>query len=93
MRTKHSINLKEISEQCFAAKPADTCAITIPQLETCGTWKCPLYKPKSCKDWIRIEDRDGVNLIPPEEYACERLNQKKSLGVPTFRITRVRRAE
>ena len=33
--------------------------------------KCVFYKPKGCRDWIRVE-RDGeVWVIPPEEYYAE----------------------
>lgn len=67
MITKHSINLKAINEDCFATTKFGGCKILIAQQETCNTYKCPFYKPANCKSWVRIEDRHGVNLIPPEE--------------------------
>jgi hypothetical protein len=36
--------------------------------EHCGTAKCPFYKPQGCKEWIRVEDEHGKNLVPPEEW-------------------------
>lgn len=67
MITKHSIDLTHIKEPCFALTRDGECRVVIMPDFTCGTHKCPFYKPIDCKDWVRIEDRQGVNLIPPEE--------------------------
>ena len=67
MRTKHSIELYRMKEPCFAASWDGECrALTTPHKD-CGDYRCPFYKPINCKDWVRIEDRQGINLIPPEE--------------------------
>ncbi len=71
MITIHSINLKQVNDQCFASignGSISGCRSLVQIHEGCGTYKCPFYKPKACSDWIRIEDNTGVNLIPPEEY-------------------------
>lgn len=70
MITIHSINLKEVTEPCFATigyNEKSGCRLLMRSHEGCGSYKCPFYKPKGCKDWVRIEDRMGVNLIPPED--------------------------
>ena len=67
MVTKNSINLKQIYDPCFATTPYGGCKILIFMHEECGSYKCPFYKPVNCKDWVRIDDRTGVNLIPPED--------------------------
>jgi len=68
MITKHSIDLKRIDSPCFAlSKITNGCKILKRTDENCNTYKCPYYKPVGCKDWVRIEDRHGINLIPPEE--------------------------
>ena len=66
MKTPHSINLMSVKERCFAMDEGICDAMTIKQ-KHCGTWKCPFYKPEGCKEWIRLEDEYGINLIPPEE--------------------------
>lgn len=33
----------------------------------CGTYRCPFYKPKDCKDWIRMDTKYAVFLYAPEE--------------------------
>lgn len=67
MKTLHSIDLKTINEQCFARTRFGNCKIlVIPARKCC--YKCKFYKPIECQDWIRIDDDDGINLIPPEEY-------------------------
>ena len=74
MITKHSIDLTRISEPCFAyAHHIDDCKVLIKKHKGCNTYKCPFYKPANCKDWVRIEDRTRINLIPPEDaYGEER---------------------
>lgn len=70
MLTRHSLDLKKINDPCFASigyKTTSGCRVLSKQIEGCGTYKCPFYKPRNCKDWVRIEDRMGVNIIPPED--------------------------
>ena len=68
MVTIHSINLKQINEPCFAAiGQKNGCRVLSRTNDGCGTYRCPFYKPRDCKEWIRIDDRTGVNLIPPED--------------------------
>ena len=67
MITKHSIDLKRINEPCFAKATHNMCRVFGMPREDCNSYKCSFYKPQGCKDWVRIEDRTGINLIPPEE--------------------------
>ena len=67
MITKHSIDLTKINEPCFAEARNNTCRVYGEKQEICRSYKCRFYKPQNCKSWIRIEDRTGINLIPPEE--------------------------
>ena len=70
MITIHSINLKEVTDPCFATigyKESSGCRVLIRMHEGCGSYRCPFYKPRDCRDWVRIEDKMGVNLIPPED--------------------------
>ena len=66
MITRNSIDLKRIDEPCYALARGH-CLVLIRRNDNCGSYKCPFYKPKDCKAWVRIEDRQGINLIPPEE--------------------------
>lgn len=78
MITLHSIDLKTIEGPCFASignEKHSGCRILHKIEEKCGTYKCPFYKPKGCRDWVRIDDRQGSNIIPPEEY--EQLIRRK----------------
>ena len=68
MITKHSIDLTKVNDPCFATNTKyGGCRILIGIHPDCGTFGCPFYKPYECKDWIRIEDNTGINLIPPED--------------------------
>jgi hypothetical protein len=74
MITKSSIDLTKINEPCFAligGRSSGWCSILLTTHTDCGTYRCPFYKPRGCKDWIRIEDRMGINLIPKEELNME----------------------
>mgnify|MGYP006916040210 CR=1 FL=1 len=93
MRTKNSIDLTTATDKCFASIAGDGCAVRTRVHEECGTYMCPLYKPEDCGDWVRVEDKDGVNLIPPEEYLCMRNKTGKSTKQATWKITSARCAE
>ena len=67
MVTKHSIDLTRVNEPCFAKTKLGMCRVYGTMTVDCGSYKCPFYKPEGCKEWVRIEDRTGVNLIPPED--------------------------
>ena len=68
MITIHSVDLKTIDDPCFALiGRGEGCRVLIRMHERCGSYKCPFYKPKGCSDWVRFEDRTGVNLIPIED--------------------------
>lgn len=77
MITLHSIDLKYMHDKCFAESYQGVCRILTIQNDTCRTHKCPFYKPDGCKEWVRIEDNRGVNLIPPEEYETFRRKQNE----------------
>ena len=64
-----TIDLKKCKGSCFAyLSIADACKILIQKEESCNTYMCPFYKPKDCKDWVRIKDGQGTSLVPFEEY-------------------------
>ena len=68
MITLHSVNLMYLQEPCWALASYDSgCKLLIAKEPGCCSYKCPFYKPINCRDWVRIEDKDGINLIPPEE--------------------------
>ena len=52
---------------CFAASVFNECMLMGEYDENCGSYKCPFYKPFGCKDWVKLEDEDGVSLYAPEE--------------------------
>lgn len=77
MRTRNSIDLTTTRQLCAAYSLTDLCtALKTPHVQ-CGTYRCPLYKPEDCGDWIRVEDKEGINLIPPEEYYSARLREQR----------------
>ena len=72
MITANSIDLTEIKDNCFAAfEKEEGCSCLTAPYEECTAKACPFYKPDGMKDWIRVEDKDGVNLLPPEEFKQE----------------------
>ena len=68
MITKNSIDLKSTYDNCYAESLKGTCKILISKSKHCRTHRCPFYKPQGAKEWIRVEDKKGVYLVPPEEY-------------------------
>lgn len=72
MTTPSSLDMEYMNDPCFAAwsdisGEAGCACLTIPDAH-CGTSACPFYKPAQLSDWVRVEDNDGINLMPPEEY-------------------------
>ena len=68
MITLHSIDLQYIHEPCCSEMANDGCRAMTDKSEFCRSSRCPFYKPQGCKDWIRVEDRQGISVVPPEEY-------------------------
>lgn len=68
MKSPSSIDLTEIKDKCFASFEGEGCSCLTEVPRECLAPGYPFYKPNGFKDWIRIEDRDGINLLPPEEY-------------------------
>lgn len=90
MRTKNSIDLKKSNQRCNSLMTGAGCSSMTGVHKDCGTYRCPFYKPQDCGDWIRVEDKDGISLIPPEEYKCERLKTKKKHDYSSWKIISVR---
>lgn len=90
MKTKHSVSLlRLINEPCDSLYPKG-CRILTQVSKGCGSCACPFYKPKNCGDWIRVEDEEGINLIPQEEYYPARQKSIEEAGPAVWRISRVR---
>ena len=54
--------------KCYGKGDTFPCKVMDEPDIHCGTFRCPFYKPADLKDWIRRDVKDGVVLIPPEEY-------------------------
>lgn len=58
--------------KCFAEGEMFPCNVMEEKHPNCGTFFCPFYKPADLcegdEPWVRIDQEDGVLLIPPEEY-------------------------
>lgn len=76
MITLHSIDLNMTKEPCYGLTIDGNCKVRVTTHNHCCTAKCPFYKPIDCRDWVRIEDHQGVHLIPPEEYFKKRQERK-----------------
>ena len=75
MITTHSVDLRYVTDPCFGLQSFGLekgCKVMKAKHPKCGTYKCPFYKPDGFEDWVRFEDKQGVNLIPPEEGAAGR---------------------
>ena len=59
------IELRELYDKCFADK-AGECSI-LDDTEQCGT-DCPFYKPRACKDWVKVKMGDEMMICTPEEF-------------------------
>lgn len=76
MITLHSIDLRYIKDPCFAEMAGKGCRALSVKSEYCRSQKCPFYKPQGCKDWVRVEDKRGISVVPPEEYVRYRRGRK-----------------
>ena len=56
------ILITDCDEKCFALGKFNECKALVRREKDCGS-ACPFYKPKGCKDWIRLNDK----LYEPEE--------------------------
>lgn len=54
--------------KCYGKGDTFPCKVMDEPDIHCGTFRCPFYKPADLKGWIRRDEKDGVVLIPPEEY-------------------------
>ena len=92
MKTKNSVDLlPKTTDRCWALL-SEGCSILTRASKKCGSCECSFYKPVDCGDWIRVEDEEGITLIPPEEY-YPAVTKNKSKGDPrpaVWKITRVR---
>ena len=59
------IELQECTDRCFADKVGE-CDL-LNEVEVCN-YTCPWYKPRGCKDWVRLKYHGQEMLCPPEEY-------------------------
>lgn len=78
------IDLTDCHERCYADQMGK-CYILNEIAYRCNA-SCPFYKPRGCKDWVRI----GNNLHTPEEYN-ERFKKVREVKHPTWRIKFERR--
>ena len=73
------IDLTKCTEKCYA-DTMGTCCLLIEMPSECNA-ECPFYKPRGCKDWVRV----GTALYTPEEYE-ERNKDVKEVKHPVWRI-------
>jgi len=70
----HKREYTDTDGKCFAFEMG-TCIALVTGHAECGTYMCPFYKPKDCKDWVRIETSKEVRLYAPEDYVNEKKNK------------------
>lgn len=68
------IDLEGCTDKCFADMVGQ-CAVLSESISTECNSVCPFYKPTGCKDWVRVEDYEGIWLYSPEEYEKEFKNE------------------
>lgn len=59
----------ESDGKCFAKSVAGCRIVSGEPSKYCGTYLCKWYKPKDCKDWVRLDTDNMVQLYPPEEVS------------------------
>ena len=67
------VEITGVTDKCFADLYGG-CAI-LTDNSRCG-YRCPFYKPIGCEDWVRLETKNEIFLIPPEELTKERKNEQ-----------------
>lgn len=80
MITKNSIDLKKNKYPCAHRMSSGQCSVLTVSCSECS-YKCPFYKPEGCRDWVRVEDRHGINMVPQEEYYENATIRKKVLNL------------
>lgn len=68
------IELQECKDKCFANE-IGRCTILDEIPCFCGS-ECPFYKPRGCRDWIRVKYHGQEVLFPPEEYERKFKNEE-----------------
>ena len=63
------VKLSTIKSKCFGDLNGGCKALTS---DCIGRDNCPFYKPEGCEDWVRVEIKGEVWLVPPEEYYDEK---------------------
>lgn len=67
--------------RCFADFNGAECLATEGYVKECRTYLCPFYKPQGCKDWVKLEHADYIEMIPPEDYfGAEKLAVIKAIA-------------
>lgn len=56
----------ESDGKCYAETLAECYALKDYEVG-CGTYRCKFYKPRDCKDWIRLDTKNMVRLYEPDE--------------------------
>jgi len=69
------IEIKELCDRCFAEYAGD-CSV-LDEIEVCDN-TCPFYKPKACKDWVRVKVGNEMMICTPEEYERSFRNEEDS---------------
>lgn len=77
------IDLTECKDRCYADHMGK-CGL-LNTYVPCN--ECPFYKPRGCRDWVRVKDK----LYAPEEYE-ERFKEKekKHIKHPAWTIRTVK---
>lgn len=62
------IDITDYKERCFA-DAMGVCRVLTENIAFECNATCPFYKPKGCREWVRINTSTKVWLLTPEEYA------------------------
>lgn len=82
------IDLQECNDICYAEKVGVVCDILVePEIEC--NYRCPFYKPKGCKDWVRSVYHGRQVIYPPEEYERRFKGEDKEPSAVYWRISTV----
>lgn len=92
MKTHNSLDLMQCDAPCAMSFKQNgvACGLLTRYGKECGSAECPFYKPRGCKDWIRVEDEDGTIIIPPEEYYAARRIDSGTKEYSSWKIVRRR---
>lgn len=61
------IDITEYTERCFADRMG-VCSVLVETITDECNATCPFYKPKGCREWVRINTDAKAWLLTPEEY-------------------------